>query len=350
VLALSIALFFVFARFRFSLVPLLVLFAAYACREVVRCVGSGSFRRPGIAIAAGVLLALALGAPADWAGALPDKELGVAATYNNLGTALARSGRPDAGLASYRRAVEAYPDYAAARFNLGSALTERGALREALPHIERAIELEPEYYADGQVALGVAAARRGDFVEARARLEDARSAAAESAEVHANLGLVLRQMGEFEEAEVAYREALRIRPGFADVHNNLGFLLHGTGREAEAVEHYERALRHDPGHTRALESLAWVRAASPDPALNDADQALELAQRGRRLVGGAGWEDLYAMALAAAGRFDEAQAVAEEAETLAREARQGTLVREIAARRALYMAGRAYIYAAPEDG
>lgn len=349
VLTVSIALFFVFARFRFSLVPMLVLFAAYACLDVVRCVGAGSFRRPALAVGAGGLLALGLAVPPDWAGALPAEELGAAATYNNLGTALARSGRPEDALASYRRAVEACPDYAAARFNLGWALCERGDTREALPHIERAIELEPGYYADAQVALGVAAARQGDYVTARARLEEARAADPGSAEVCANLGLALRQMGELEGAEAAYREALRIRPSFADVHNNLGFLLHGTGREAEATECYEQALRHDPGHVRALESLAWVRAASPDASLIDAGRALELSERGRRLVGGARWEDIHSMALATAGRFEEAARVAERAEALAREERQCELMREIAARRALYLLGEAFRYPAPDD-
>jgi hypothetical protein len=79
--------------------------------------------------------------------------------------------------------------------------------------------------------------------------------------------------------------------------------------------HLADALERDPDFVPALVSLALIRATSPDEALRDGPQAVELAGRACRLTHDEHAEALYALAAgyAQVGRFPEAADTAEAA-------------------------------------
>jgi len=93
---------------------------------------------------------------------------------------------------------------------------------------------------------------------------------------------------------------------------------------AGAIDQYRRALECDPHLAAALNNLAWLLAANPNPSLRNGAEAVQLAEkacqlsryRQTSLIG------TLAAAYAEAGRFDDAIAAAERACALAA-ARQG---------------------------
>jgi Zn-dependent protease with chaperone function len=59
----------------------------------------------------------------------------------------------------------------------------------------------------------------------------------------------------------------------------LGDLKQEQGQEREAVAAYEKSLALEPGNPEAMNNLAWLLITANDPAVLDADQALDLAKK-----------------------------------------------------------------------
>jgi tetratricopeptide (TPR) repeat protein len=98
-------------------------------------------------------------------------------------------------------------------------------------------------------------------------------------------------------------------------------MLAKAHRTREAIEHYRRALELAPDSVPAMNSLAWLLVASPDPTLRNSAEALELARRANQLTNRNNPTVLrtLAAALAASGRSSEAAATAELALEFARD-------------------------------
>jgi tetratricopeptide (TPR) repeat protein len=68
-----------------------------------------------------------------------------AEAHNDLGTALARTGKIDDGIPHFEQALRIKPDFAEAHFNLAVALENTGRTREALDHYRQALKLQPDF-------------------------------------------------------------------------------------------------------------------------------------------------------------------------------------------------------------
>jgi Flp pilus assembly protein TadD len=242
-LSLACAAFFVFGRFRLSLVPLLIPFAASAVTHVAR--RGGFDRRRRIAVAA-TALALA----SAW-GPTEAKDTGRVDTWANASAALLDAGRNLEAEELLRRALERAPDDPALHARLAAALAARAAWSQAQDERDRAIALDPGWSGRAQFELGVAAARAGDLGRAVLWLRAAAEAQPDEALYWSKLGLALRQSGRAQDAEAAYRRALALRPRDPDALNDLGYLLELAGRVEEAARCYEAALEIDPDHPQA---------------------------------------------------------------------------------------------------
>ena len=145
------------------------------------------------------------------------------------GYILGESGKSEAALQFYRRAIGLKLDLPAAWSNMGKLLFEQGRYAEALDAFEAALALRP-----------------GD-----ADLWNSRAGA-------------LRQLGRLDESAEAAREALRLRPNFAEAALNLGNALLKLDRVAEALEAYRLASSIKPEFSAALcgQALA-LRASGP---------------------------------------------------------------------------------------
>jgi spermidine synthase len=201
------------------------------------------------------------------------------------------------------------PNYAEAHCNLGLALFQTGQIQAAIGRYRQALQIRPDY-----------------------------------AEAHFNLGHALLRLGNAREAIGHLERWLQTKPEDAKAHAELGLALMPTDRTAEAITHLEEAMRLKPDFAEAQNNLAWLLATRAPAAGGDPARAMQLAQRACELTDYrvAVNVDTLAVAYAAAGRFDDAVATAQNAIELARLANQPQLIQEINSRLELYRSGRAY--------
>lgn len=280
--AASVALFFILARYRFPIVPILMLLAAGGLIEAANAWRERQLRR--LSVAASVaLLAVAFAylplESAEAARAIHYLNIGRAfdneqagkyyqralaaqpefpAAHLAVGVQLAREGKPADAIPHYRAALAVWPAYAEARYNLGLALAVEGQRIEATQEFEQALRLRPGD-ADTHFALAKTqlALNRPDL--AAGNYEQGLKSRPKDAKALSGWGVALTQMGRADQAIEKYRQALEIDPEDAATHNNLGWTLASQERVAEAVPHFERALALNPGHENARRNLDQAR-------------------------------------------------------------------------------------------
>jgi tetratricopeptide (TPR) repeat protein len=259
----SVLVFYVFARYRLPLVPLLLVFAACGVvalpgllRDLrgdrrpaappVRGRGRKAAAPPPVSrptrarpVFAAIIVAAIF---ANWP-VLSVSSM-EAVTENNLARALEVNGRVDEAIAHYERATTLDPSYAPSYNNLATALRAQGDLNRSIALYDRALALQPDY-----------------------------------PEAHYNIGNMLVQQNRLEEAIAHYRQALALNPAFADAANNLGTTLLRVGRVDEAIAVIQRALQSSPDSLLAHRNLAdaLMLAGRPEDALVHLRRAAALA-------------------------------------------------------------------------
>ncbi len=237
--------------------------------------------------------------------------------HSNLGVALISTGKQDAAIAEFEKAVVADPKSAEAHNNLGRILVMKGDLAQAIPHYQQSLDAVPG----------------NDVV--RENL----------AEAHNALAVAQVQKGQVDEAIEHFRRATTLKPDFKEAHFNLGdALFYLKKNPAAALTAWQAVLRLDPNHVPVLNQTAWLRATSPDASLRDGAAAVTLAERAATLgaVKQPAILDTLAAAYAEARRFQEAMQITTERLASARNQQNTRLTDELAARLALYQAGKPY--------
>lgn len=226
-------------------------------------------------------------------------------SYLERGDAAFRRGDWAASVAAFERAVELRPDDLDARANLGSALFRSRRVEEARGHYEEVLRRRSDH-PRAHFGLAVLLVEEGEEAAAEAHYEAALAADPGYRDPRLNLANLLRRQGRLVDAAVHYRELAERDPSDGTAWVGEAATLAQLGRHQEARERVKLGLQANPTSTLLAQLGARLLAASPDPAVRDPEQALELAmQLAQRRPSHAHLETL-AMALAAAGRFDEA--------------------------------------------
>jgi tetratricopeptide (TPR) repeat protein len=181
--AAGTALFFVFARYRVPMIPILVLFAMAGLLTLVRLVRDKSTRPllgyAALIAAAGVATRIPLGGE-DHPRAMP---------YYNLAVSLEAQGDMTRAEESYRKALADNADFEEAHVNLGALLAKNGQLDEAIDQERAALRSKPD-----------------------------------DATAHTNLANALLESGQLDEAEQHYRVALRLQPDMVQAQDGFSVL------------------------------------------------------------------------------------------------------------------------------
>jgi Flp pilus assembly protein TadD len=177
--------------------------------------------------------------------------------YYNLGCSLLVVGRPDEAIDAFETGLQYYPDSADIYRQLGLALIGRGRIDEAKRAFEKALEINPKDEM-AHMGLGVALAHKGDWDAAITKYSEALRLNPQNDLTHVYLGAALGKKGDSDGEIMEYREALRLNANDPEAHFFLGFALERKRNYREALQEYRTAYElnpHIPDFRNAYERL-----------------------------------------------------------------------------------------------
>jgi len=280
-LALSVAIFYIFGRYRFPLVPLLTLFAGAAVAEL-----GNLFRNRGRSLAVAFVVLLASALIVNWPiyGIHGPGSVG----YNNLSNAYYKQGKVTEAINAARQALQVEPDLGVAHYNLGNLYAAQGKFDIAKQYFERAMAIYPNY-AEVRTNYGQLIAERGDLETGIRYFRQAIRLNPSIIRAHLNLGVALAKEGQLEEAIQPLRQAAELNPGAPEATYYLGSVYAAQNRYAEAAAAFERALQIRPDYVPAHQSLAqlFVLQGRKGEAMQHYQEALRLMRQNQSTPNGA---------------------------------------------------------------
>jgi tetratricopeptide (TPR) repeat protein len=225
--------------------------------------------------------------------------------YQVRGQRALEAGDFGTAIALLRRAVELAPEDPALRHRYGTALALGGEQAAARAEFETLTRRWPRYE-KGQYSLGLLKADEGDLQGALAAFRKSVAAAPTFIEARLQLAHLLRRTGNPRAALPEYSQILQVDPRVTEARFGRAMSLVLLGRFPEARAELEQGRTLHPEEVGFTLALARLLAASPDNPGRDGSRAVALLdgipESGRRIE----WGVVRAMALAEAGRFDEA--------------------------------------------
>jgi tetratricopeptide (TPR) repeat protein len=169
--------------------------------------------------------------------------------------------------------------------------------------------------------------------------------------LYSRAGAELAKRSRLGDAEGALRKAWQYDRSQSTAANALAQLLHSIGRSEDAVAQYREILEIHEGDLTAMNNLAWILATDPSDSIKSPREAITIAEKFCDATANqsAGPLDTLAAAYAAAGEFERAVQIAENALALLR-ALPGNeaLASPIELRLAGYREGKAYTEGSPK--
>ncbi len=156
----SIALFFIFSRFRYPIFPVLMPFAAAGLVHGIECLHRRAYRKLALPIVLTGLAAIAM----NWH--LVSTRPYRSNTYYNIAVSLEKLGNTDAAMGNYVKSLEIDPNQAMAHNNYGILLYRSGQVQEAGAEFEKAVSINPDL-SEPHYNLGIFWFSRGDMQQAR---------------------------------------------------------------------------------------------------------------------------------------------------------------------------------------
>jgi len=252
-MAASVAVFYVFGRYRFPLVPLLALFAGAGVIEAARLCREKRWR----SLAPAVMAALCAGVIVNWP--LGGASGPGAAGYNNLANAYLKQGRVLEATQTALKAIEVDPSYGVGHYNLGNLFAQQGQIDLARRHFEEALRLYPNY-ADAHSNYGQLIAQRGDLDTGIRYFARAIELNPTLSRAYLNLGVALAKREKFDQAIQALQQAVRLTPASPEAPYYLGSVFAAQNRYGEAADAFRQALLSNPDFVPAHQSLAQLLA------------------------------------------------------------------------------------------
>jgi len=278
VYVVTIVFFFVVARYRLPVVPILAVGAGHAVVELWR--RAARRRWKSLFRIVGPVLVLGFLVNANLYGV--DREKGFAQPHYRLGIIYGERGDVERAIGEYRRALAIDPDYVKSYANLGALLSMSGDEDEAIRVLREGIRRDPGYGAT-RLNLALVYHRGGEYAMALGHIDTLVAADPENAAALTERGVLLYRMGDtagardvLERARTAdragdhraqidfylsriERPSRRSVPEGAERSMARSDSLMRLGRVTEALEELERAVRRAPQSGEPLRRIALIK-------------------------------------------------------------------------------------------
>ncbi len=310
--AFAVTLFFVFARYRYPLVPIVILFAAACLVEVwrgMRSSESEKWLRLTIAFALGGLVAIATCWPMN-------EHHNDDVTYFNVGSALNELGRYEEAMKQFDTALNIKPNFAAAYANMGVAAMGQKEYRQAVSFLTKAVEFDRRS-ATAYANLGQAYIELNRDDEAEQTLLHALELDPYLIQAHIALATIETKRGNFKKAVEIAKRAVDLDRLSVEAYIEYGKSLLANKQYSDAVDAFETVLKLRPNNVTTVNNLAWLLATGPEEVRNGS-RAVELALQANQSARDENPDllDTLAAAYAESGDFDRAAELADRARKL----------------------------------
>ncbi len=222
----SLLLFFVCARFRQPVIPLMILFAVYAVTRLVGFIRKLDGKNAILFVA--VLVLLIVESNHDMLGLNPARTM--AENHMLLGNSLLQKQKNQEAEEQFRLARDADPDFAPAYNNLGMFAANRRQYVQAVGYFQKALQLEPTAV-ETYVNLATSYFESGRLLEAIKTLERVRQLHPLNDFVHLKLATFYFQAGRIADARRATERSLSINP-----QNSLAHQVYQQILQAQAAD------------------------------------------------------------------------------------------------------------------
>ena len=226
-------------------------------------------------------------------------------TFETRGDRALARGEFRAAVAAFRAGLELAPENLALRQKLATSLSLSGDVSEAVQQLQELLRRDPAF-SSAHYTLGVLLQANGQTDLAIGRFASA--VQYEPTYLHARLQLAnaLRSRGRYDPAREQYAAIIELDPRVAEARFGEAVSLAGLERYDDARDRLIEAARLHPDRLEFALALARLYAAAPDARVRDGARALTLAAELVKRQNSASARETMAMALAEAGRYDEA--------------------------------------------
>ncbi|MDJ0854889.1 MAG: YcaO-like family protein [Desulfobacterales bacterium] len=172
---------------------------------------------------------------------------------------------PTAALAELKKFTRLLPDRYYLEFYTGLCHLNSGRPDAALPHFHRALELEPtrEDRASIFVYIGVGLKEKEKYREALQMLEKGRAIDDERTDIHNLMGFCYFRLKDHEAAIASFKRVIELDPSSGLDYANIASNYRDLGQRDQAVRFYRLALEIDPSIDFARDNLSRLTADSP---------------------------------------------------------------------------------------
>ena len=195
--------------------------------------------------------------------------------FNNIGDALASSGRVDEAMKYFAKSIKLNPKHAIAYYNYGICLVMKGDDQNAIPYFLWAIKLDPKRV-NSYLNIGLIQKRRGYIDEAVKLMEKALEIDQNDLSVHYDYGMILAEQGKFEEAIPHYVFVVRRDPTNVPARINLSQAYEETGLYNKAMDGY-KSLNEVISHNKGYIYYRIARVYSQQRRFKECEDYLEIA-------------------------------------------------------------------------
>ena len=334
----SITLFFITARYRLPVMPIVMLFATsliVRVRDALRPTSEPTSRaRATLMFVAFLAIALLVNAPVS---APTDGVNFKAERAMCLAQVHAKRGELDKAESGLRSALALDPAYAEAMGKLANVLARKGAFKDAEVLARQSLMLD-DASLDARWILGDILHRQQRLTAAEQMFRDALIVDSWCCEAHRGLAEVLLQSDKIDQALDHFRSAYRCGLKTLSVVLRLARLLTANGAYEEGIDWYRRAQNHFELDTKTLNDIAWLLATCPQVELRNCEQAIRLAQHVCKETEyrHAAAIDTLAAANAECGQIDQAISFVHRAIDLARAQQDTVALQSFTARLHIY--------------